>query len=262
MDVVTLGLAKNYTNTKTGDLSTLTTTEKTNIVGSVNELNSIKAEKAQSPTEGHIAILDTDGNPVDGGTALSSINSQLAAIASELQVHKYGIFWDEVNATCKRLYDALNTTLTTTNFGHFGSVNASYNNPFDGIYPWSGRLCCNIDVTAYQALAVGADIKGCVTAWEGDVDFAWDGTNGPVMVYTPEFWATDYAVPGGHVFIVADGELPGYTYFEETIGARWFGSDDGSGGLTSVPNVIPIVNVAMSTIHSKATAKKMTLAVS
>jgi hypothetical protein len=80
MDVVTLGLAKNYTNTKTGDLSTLTTTEKTNIVGSVNELNSIKAEKAQSPTEGHIATLDTDGNPVDGGTALSSINSQLAEI--------------------------------------------------------------------------------------------------------------------------------------------------------------------------------------
>lgn len=85
MDVVTLGLAKNYTNTKTGDLSTLTTTEKTNIVGSVNELNSIKAEKAQSPTEGHIATLDTDGNPVDGGTALSSINSQLADKATSEQ---------------------------------------------------------------------------------------------------------------------------------------------------------------------------------
>lgn len=191
--------------------------------------------------------------------AVAPVTSQLAAITNQLQVHRYGIYWDEVNSACKRLFDSQSTTLVTTNFGHFGAANASKNNPFDGIYPWSGRKCVNIDVAAHQALTLGADIKDCIIAWEGDPDFEWDGTNGPVMVYTPEFWGTSYSAPGGRIAVVADGALPGYTHFEETIGARWFGSDDGSGGLTSVPGVIPIINDDMSTIHSKATAKKMTL---
>lgn len=84
IDLVTLALAKKNTTNKTGDLSNLTTTEKTNIVGAVNEINSAKAAKATSPTAGHIATLDADGNPTDGGTALSDVTAQLADVVSEV----------------------------------------------------------------------------------------------------------------------------------------------------------------------------------
>lgn len=188
---------------------------------------------------------------------VDDLNSEVDKIKI-VQGKRYGVKWDGVNAACTRLYDAAAITTTTTNFRHNGTVNASYSNPFDALYPWSMRKLVNVNITTYRSLyAAGGDIKDAVVAWEGDPDFAGDGTNGFVGVYTPEFWGKINEVSGGTEFIVADEPLPGYTHFEETIGARWFGVADGT-GITSKPG-IPVINEAMSAIHARATAVDMTL---
>ena len=54
------------------------------------------------------------------------------------------------------------------------------------------------------------------------------------MVYTPEFWMKASEVDGGVEVIIADKFLPGYQHVPRYIGGRYYGSDDGNGGLTSV----------------------------
>ena len=133
-------------------------------------------------------------------------------------------------------------------------------NDFDNLYPWSHRKLCNVDLAAYKRIyEAGGDIENAIVAWEGDPDFAYDGTNGAVMVYTPGFWMHGEETNDGIVIAIADGEMEGWIQVPRYIGGRYFASDDGDGSVTSVAGVIPMVNTAMSTIHTKAKAKKMTL---
>lgn len=189
---------------------------------------------------------------------INEFDSRIETIEG-LAPHKYGIFWDVVNATCTRLWDAAGITTTTTNFGHFGAKNTAYKNPFDSVYPWSERKLVNVDIALYrQIYAAGGKLTDCIIAWEGDVDFKLDGTNGFVAVYTPEFWGYSAESINGKIFGVADAAIDGWKYFEETIGARWFGSVDGT-GITSKPGVIPVINETMQAIHARAKTLDMTL---
>lgn len=196
------------------------------------------------------------------GTQMQSVGSQLAQIATDMEnnANIHYIVWDTVNATCTRGGASAGVTTTTTNFGHFGSVNANYLNPFDQFYPWSGRKLCNVDITTYRSIyAAHGNLLDCVVAWEGDVDFALDGTNGFVGVYTPEFWALVKTLKDGTKWFigVSPVEVTGWTHYEETIGGRWFGVADGA-GITSKPG-LAVVNEKMSDIHARATAYDMTL---
>lgn len=169
------------------------------------------------------------------------------------------VYWDTVNAACTRGGVSAGVTTTTTNFGHFGSVNAAYNNPFDQFAPWSGRKLCNVDIPAYRAVyAAGGNLLDCVVAWEGDPDFKLDGSNGFVGVYTPEFWGINKVLPDGKWLLgVSPTPVPGWVHFEQTIGGRWFGVAD-STGITSKPG-LAVVNETMAAIHTRATAYDMTL---
>jgi hypothetical protein len=53
-----------------GDLSDLTTTAKTNLVGAVNEINSGKVSKVTNGTSGNVATLDSSGGISDSGFTL------------------------------------------------------------------------------------------------------------------------------------------------------------------------------------------------
>ena len=201
-----------------GTMADLETLEKSNLVGAVNEVRGMQISNAK----------------------------------------RYGFLWDKANAKGTRLYDAAAITLDTTNFGHFGSVNASYENPFDSLHPWRDRKLCNVDVTVYRAaIAAGTDVFESVIAWEGDPDFKLDGTNGFVGVYTPEFWFKSNVVAGGVEYIVSDMPIPGYTKFKATVGARWHGVADGA-GITSKPGM-PIAFETMAAMHTRATSVDMTL---
>ncbi len=172
------------------------------------------------------------------------------------RTHIYGILWDKQNATCTRLYDAVGKTAAA----HKGAYNSSMTNDFDSLYPWSQRKLCNVDIAEYQTLKTNeGNIEEAITAWEGDPDFSYTGENGAVMVYTPEFWMMTQNTDDGIIVAIADKKVDGWIEVPRYIGGRYFASDDGDGSVTSVAGVIPLTVTAMSTLHSKAKTKKMTI---
>lgn len=173
---------------------------------------------------------------------------------------RYGIRWDRVNAQCTRLWDAEIITINTTNFGHFGSPNTNYDNPFDSLYPWSHRKLCNVNLSTYANIYdAGGNIMDAITAWEGEPDFAYDGSNGAVMVYTPEFWAYGERGDDYDIYGVADLPVEGWTHVPFYIGARYHGSQDGSGGITSVAGAIAWRGTSIQTMLQAAKSQRMTL---
>lgn len=179
------------------------------------------------------------------------------AVAGLSNARHYTARWNKTSAALTRLNDAANITTTTTNFKHSGSVNANYNNPFDKIYPWSGRKLCNIDIDLYRALSAGDSLTKCVKAWEGDGDFSYTDTNG-VWVYTPEFWGKTWDDGTYRYFDVADKACGGYVHYPERIEGRWHGRTatltiGGSSKTCLLPTTgMPAKSIAMSTLHTYA----------
>lgn len=134
----------------------------------------------------------------------------------------YGARWNKTQAQMTRLYDAASFPTDTKNFGHFGSVNANYSNPFDNIYPWSGIRLCNIDLNLYANLAAGDSITKCVKAWEGDVDFSYEDENG-VWRYRPEFYGKSWEDETYRYFDVTEMATGSYVHYPEAIVGRWHG---------------------------------------
>lgn len=135
----------------------------------------------------------------------------------------YGARWDKVQAQMTRLYDAETFPTDTSNFGHFGSVNPNYSNPFDDIYPWSEIKLCNIDINLYMNLTEGKSVTECVTAWEGDPDFSYEDQYG-VWRYRPSFYGKSWEDDTYRYFDVCGSEMDGYVYYPESIEGRWQGN--------------------------------------
>ena len=221
---------------------------------------------------GIASVLRTAGNGMPGTTdtytiAFTDANTTTFTVYNGADgtyiqmplIKQYIIRWDKVNSQCTRMGDASAITTTITNFKHSGSVNASYSNPFDSLYPWKYRKLCKVDRAAYAALVAKSPITDAVTAWEGEPGFVLDGTGDFDGVYTPEFWGriwedATYVYAG-----VADGEIPGWQYFEATIGGRYFGSMDGASKITSIAGSLPLRNTRMDTMHTNVTSQGMTL---
>ena len=169
----------------------------------------------------------------------------------------YGARWNKTQAQMTRLYDAESFPTDTKNFGHFGSVNADYSNPFDNIYPWAGIKLCNISIDLYRNLAAGDSITRCVTAWEGDVDFSYNDANG-VWRYRPEFYGKSWEDSTYRYFDVSETAIGSYVHYPEAIVGRWHGRavtlTVGEVEKTClVPSVgMPANRIAMSTLHTYA----------
>jgi hypothetical protein len=86
-----------------------------------------------------------------------------------------------------------------------------------------------------------------------------DGTGDFDGVYTPEFWGRIWE-DETYVYVgVADGELPGWQFFERTIGGRYFGSKDTNGKMTSIAKSIAWRGDRIDTMHTNAETQNMTL---
>lgn len=168
-----------------------------------------------------------------------------------------GVRWDMVNAQMVRVGDFADITTDTTNFGHFGAENPNYSNPFDSIYPWSGRKLCNIDIDLYRGLQHGDSLKQCVTAWEGQSGFSYEHANG-VWVYTPAFWGRSYDSEGYRYFEVSAKYQEGFLFYPESIAGRYLGCDvtmtiDGASKHVNLPKVgMPMANVSGANMHQYA----------
>lgn len=200
-------------------------------------------------------VTQNSGNLITSGAVYEYTTSAIN------RVRHYGARWNKTQAQMTRLYDAASFPTNITNFAHRGSVNPNYNNPFDKIYPWSGRKLCNIDIDAYRALTPGQSITRAVKAWEGDTDFSYTDVNG-VWVYTPEFWGKSWDETVGSTeyryFDVADKPCGGYVHYQERIEGRWHGRTQtvniGDTDKTClIPSVgMPAKSIAMSTLHTYA----------
>lgn len=222
-----------------------------------SQISSIAASVATNTTN----ITSLTGRVSTAETDLANLKSSLEAAVNG---HHYGVRWDKASAQMTRTGLAADITTTTTNFKHSGSVNANYNNPFDSIYPWSGRKLCNISLNAYRVLQSGDSITDCVVAWEGDPDFSYEHEDG-VWVYTPEFWGTSYDEGGYRYFDVCDKPITGYVHYPAHITARNLGvketrTIDGASKAIVLPKLgMPCVREEMSTIHTYAKNGGMTL---
>ena len=200
-------------------------------------------------------VTQNSGNLITSGAVYEYTTSAIN------RVRHYGARWNKTQAQMTRLYDAESFPTDITNFAHRGSVNPNYNNPFDKIYPWSGRKLCNIDIDAYRALTPGQSITRAVKAWEGDTDFSYTDVNG-VWVYTPEFWGKSWDETVGSTeyryFDVADKPCGGYVHYQERIEGRWHGRTQtvnigGTDKTCLIPSVgMPAKSIAMSTLHTYA----------
>ena len=200
-------------------------------------------------------VTQNSGNLITSGAVYEYTTSTIN------RARHYTARWNKTNAAMTRLNDAAHITTNVTNFCHRGSVNPNYNNPFDKIYPWSGRKLCNIDIDAYRALTPGQPITRAVKAWEGDTDFSYTDVNG-VWVYTPEFWGKSWDETVGSTeyryFDVADKPCGGYVHYQERIEGRWHGRTQtvnigGTDKTCLIPSVgMPAKSIAMSTLHTYA----------
>lgn len=234
------------------------------ILAQVAETNDAVQYKSNKPSvfeSGNLPQLDDNGDLVDSGESIDSIKDYVAYVAQEIvdlpNVHHYGARWNKTQAQMTRLYDAASFTTTTTNFGHFGSVNANYSNPFDSIYPWSGIRLCNIDLNLYANLAAGSSITKCVKAWEGDPDFSYEDENG-VWRYRPEFYGKSWEDDTYRYFDVSERAIGSYVHYPEAIVGRWHGraislTIDDAQKTCLIPSVgVPAMNIGVDIIHTYA----------
>ena len=207
---------------------------------------------------GYYRIADlVTGFEGTGFFANSDVLSDIIKSGSQSSGKHYTMVWDQVNAQGTRLNDAANITTDTSNFRHAGSVNENYENPFDEIYPWSGRKLCNIDIDLYRNLSAGDDLTDCVTAWEGDVGFSYEDQYG-VWVYTPAFFGRSYIIGNNRYFDVTDENLQNNIYYAESITGRYLGVDvtltiDNESKHCLLPKLgMPVANVTLQNMHTYA----------
>ena len=208
--------------------------------------------------QGYYRIADlVTGFEGTGFFSTSDLLKNIIKSGSQSSGTHYTVRWDKTNAQMTRLNDAVSITTDVANFAHRGAVNENYDNPFDGIYPWSERKLCNIDMDVYRTLTAGESLTDCVAAWEDDVDFSYEHENG-VWVYTPPFYGRSYSLGNYVYFDVTDENLLNNVYYPAQITGRWHGvkvtltiNDASKSCLLPKPGM-PCKREAVSTIKSYA----------
>lgn len=207
------------------------------------------AETAQAGAETAAASVQSSAEQItQNATDIEELKNTL----SDLQFKSglYGAKWDRTTNLLTRTRDAVGITTDTTNFVHKGTINANYSNPFDQIYPWSEMKVVDIDLDMYRS--GNYTLKQCIIAVAGDPDFTYEGSD-KVFVgrYVPEFWHAKIADESGDEYLVSQFARKGYKHVDEYVRGISFAIDDGNGGVTSGSD-IPLTNIAVSAIHTKA----------
>ena len=230
----------------------------------IDNLNDLAASRTTDEAAIQQNADDIDDLESDLSDLSDSVDARVANLQQQINaamtrgIHIYGAKWDKTNAACTRVFEAASIATDTSNFKHSGSVNNSYSNPFDNIYPWNLFRQCNVDLTKYAALHPGDDIREAVVAWYGDPSFKDDGSNGFVGAYRPQYWYTAYEDGDYIIFAVADGKMDGWAESPAYIRGYGFAVDAEDSKLTCY-NGQPLTNVALSTLHTRANNSGFTI---
>ena len=118
-------------------------------------------------------------------------------------------------------------------------ANTEVKNDFDNIYPWSNIRSYNYDAS-----------KKKVTAWYGDSNFKFDGSNGEVLTFIPGFYYKREVVDGIEYQYISETEQEGYAYSEPFSVGRYkiSGGDRGR----SKNGVYPSASATISDFRERA----------
>ena len=155
--------------------------------------NNIYNGSINSNTSGITTIYYKSDNNIN-----SDILIKTKAVAKAILI--YGIKRDtnSTTTTWERIEDSVGLVANASLPG-----NENVQNDFDNIYPWSDMKSYNYD----------ANTKN-VTAWYGDSNFAFDGSNGEVLTYIPGFYYKREVVDGIEYQYISETEQEGYAYSE------------------------------------------------
>ena len=192
ININTVGGSKNadYSIELIGDSSIkyYTDSSYTNLIS-----NNIYNGSINSNTSGTTTIYYKSDNNIN-----SDILIKTKAVAKAILI--YGIKRDtnSTTTTWERIEDSVGLVANASLPG-----NENVQNDFDNIYPWSDMKSYNYD----------ANTKN-VTAWYGDSNFAFDGSNGEVLTYIPGFYYKREVVDGIEYQYISETEQEGYAYSE------------------------------------------------
>ena len=126
----------------------------------------------------------------------------------------YGIKRDtnSTSTTWERIEDSigLEANAVLPESGTSTTTNTTVKNDFDNIYPWSEIKSYNYNAETRK-----------VTAWYGDSNFKFDGSNGEVLTYIPGFYYKREVVNGVEYQYISKYEQEGYSYSEPFSAGRY-----------------------------------------
>ncbi len=113
-------------------------------------------------------------------------------------------------------------------------------NDFDTIAPWSEIISYNYDTSTKQ-----------ITAYYGDSNFKFDGSNGEVLTKIPEFYWRRYRDSTYEYVLISKTALEGYTKSEEFSVGRYTMSGS-SEGVHSKSGATPLVSTTIADFRTYA----------
>ena len=142
---------------------------------------------------------------------MSVFRSLLAQISTPPAPKVYGVrrMMNASSSAWTRLEDSVGKVANATHDG------TAVTNDFDSIYPWSDIISYNYDTTNHQ-----------ITAYYGDSNFKFDGSNGEVLTKIPEFYYKRYRLNGYDYIYITKDEMEGYTRSPEFSVGRFLMSYD------------------------------------
>jgi len=180
----------------------------------------------------------------------SSINRQTSVKLSDPKKLtnnnvSYGVSWSltELTEKCKRLEGSVGLVANAI------EGNSPIANDFDYIYPWSDIRQCNIDS------------KGKIT-YQGQKEFAYDGSNGNVFVELPKWYVKRYQDATHEYLYISRSPKKGYeiepAFIEgtEILDKIYIGAYDGyvtnNNKLVSWSGTYPTTNLTLETYRNYA----------
>ena len=144
--------------------------------------------------------------------------------------------------TWERIEDSVGLMANAT---HDGSP---VRNDFDELYPWSDIISYNYDVA-----------NDNITAYYGDNNFQFDGSNGQVLTKIPEFWWKRYQDNDWEYIYISTSEEEGFNYSPEFSIARFLmGSQNNQA--RSISGIIPTYcNISSARSMVQAVSSKLCL---
>ena len=213
----------------------------------------LKADKSDTYTKAEGEAFENESNQ-----KLDAMENQIETVFNNTPYGLFGARWNKATNLMTRIYGADGITTDTSNFGHFGSRNANYDNPFDTIYPWSDCFVADFDLVKYRS--GNYSLRECVASIYGDPDFTYEpSADRFVGGYRPEFWyAVRHDANGNIEFLVSQVEREGFKHHKpNAIGVGEAVLVDTN--KVSAGSGVPLTNVEVSTIHTYAKNNGFTL---